>query len=57
MDKSKPTGPAQADKVEQAEQDRSPARSKDRERDKPTTDDQPGADGPNSAGANEDTYD
>ena len=40
------------------EQDRSPARSKDQGRnDQQQSKDLPGADGPNSAGANEDTYD
>jgi hypothetical protein len=40
------------------EQDRSPARSKDQGRnDQQQSEDLPGADGPNSAGANEDTYD
>jgi hypothetical protein len=39
-------------------QDRSPARSKDEGRnDSQQSEDSPGADGPNSAGANEDTYD
>ncbi len=38
--------------------DRSPARSKDEDRNTAQKDkDMPGAEGPNSAGANEDTYD
>ena len=39
-------------------QDRSPARAKDQNRNaNQQSEDMPGAEGPNSAGANEDTYD
>jgi hypothetical protein len=59
MDKSKQKGAAQPDKVESPNEDPSPARVKDRQREhKPRAeDDMPGADGPLSAGADEDTYD
>jgi len=58
MDKHQQTGPAQPDEVERPEQDRNPARNKDRQRNAETPrEDEPGAEGPRSAGANEDTYD
>lgn len=58
MTKLQQTGPAQPDHVERPEQDRHPARPKDQQRSKPKDDDDlPGAEGPLSAGANEDTYD
>ena len=56
MTKLKQTGPAQPNEVERPENDRTPA--KDQQRSRPKDDDDlPGADGPLSAGANEDTYD
>jgi hypothetical protein len=58
MTEQQKTGPAQPDQVERPEDERSPARTKDRERQgQGGKDDMPGADGPSSAGANEDTYD
>lgn len=57
MEKSKPAEPGPADTADQPATDRNPARTKDRQRERSQPDDQPGADGPSSAGANEDTYD
>ena len=58
MSTQKPTGPAQPDKIDHAEGERSPTPSNDSQREtKGSKDDLPGADGPRSAGANEDTYD
>ncbi|MBJ3783568.1 hypothetical protein [Devosia sediminis] len=58
MDKHQKTGPAQPDDIEQPEEDRSPARVRDRQREGGQKgEDQPGADGQRSAGASEDTYD
>ena len=58
MTKLQKAGPAQPDAVERPKNDRTPAKAKDQQRSRPKDDDDlPGADGPLSAGANEDTYD
>lgn len=59
MDKIKQKGPALREEAESPDEDPSPARVKDRQREhKPRPEnDMPGAGGPLSAGADEDTYD
>lgn len=52
------TRPAQTDKVARLDSDRSPVKAKEQPKARPKDDEEfPGAEGPLSAGANEDTYD